>query len=460
MIEAPTRIEPCGIEEMIPEALGDLVVAIRMEASEIGRGLHPESLRELRVLVRIMNAYYSNLIEGRDTRPRDIEAALQGAPVENRPLAEEAAAHVRVQEWIDGLADAGALPDPTSADFIVDVHRRFHAEMPEELRHVEHGGRRVEIVPRTLRVEEVRVGRHLPPSPPHIADFMAHYARRYALLTRGATGRILAIPAAHHRLNCIHPFLDGNGRVSRLVGHTMVRAAGVGAGGLWSISRGLACGLQDRGEYKRWMDAADAPRRDDGDGRGNLSMRALVGFTGWFLTVMLDQVRFTRAMLDLDGLQLRYLALARDVTGGDERIGKLSSMCCATGKWRAGTRNWCSGRASGRRAALSGGSRTRGSSPRADRRPRCGSHFDRLPRAPVPESVLRSSTASRAAEAAGLIVRTRARVRPMRRIDDFMPWRFQPASAGAAWGSASRLRPVAKPRQKSPEGRRASRCRA
>jgi len=51
-------------------------------------------------------------------------------------------------------------------------------------------------------------------------------------------------------------------------------------------------------------------------------MRALVGFTGWFLTVMLDQIRFTRAMLDLERLRQRYLALARDVTG-DERIERL-----------------------------------------------------------------------------------------------------------------------------------------
>jgi Fic family protein len=318
-----TRIEPCGIEEMIPEALTDLVVAIREEAGEIARGLHPDSVRELRGLVRIMSAHYSSLIEGHDTRPRDIEAALWGAPVENRPLAEEAAAHVRVQEWIDGLADEGALPGPTSVDFIVDVHRRFYAAMHEELRFAEQDGRRVEIVPGGFRTDEVLVGRHVPPAPPRIADFMAYYVRRYERLTRGATGRILAIPAAHHRLSHIHPFLDGNGRVGRLVSHAMIRRAGIGAGGLWSISRALARGLEDRGEYMRWMDAADMPRQGDRDGRGNLSMRSLAGFTGWFLTVMLDQIRFTRAMLDLDRLRLRYLSLVRDVTGGDERVGRL-----------------------------------------------------------------------------------------------------------------------------------------
>lgn len=323
MIEAPTRIEPCGIEEMIPEALTDLVIAIQAEAAEIGRNLHPDSVRELRGLVRIMNSYYSNLIEGHNTRPRDIEAALQGRAVENRPLAEEAAAHVRLQEWIDELADAGKLPEPTSVAFIRELHRRFYEAMPDELRYAEQDDRRIGITPGAFRAEEVQVGRHLPPPARRIGDFMAHYARRYAMLTRGATGKILSIPAAHHRLNYIHPFLDGNGRVSRLVSHAMIRAAGIGGGGLWSISRGLARGLDDRGEYKRWMDAADTARQGDRDGRGNLSMSALHRFTAWFLTVMLDQVRFSRAMLDLEALRPRYLALARDVTGGEDRASRL-----------------------------------------------------------------------------------------------------------------------------------------
>ncbi len=40
-----------------------------------GVGLHPDSAAELADLVRVMNCYYSNLIEGHNTRPRDIELA-------------------------------------------------------------------------------------------------------------------------------------------------------------------------------------------------------------------------------------------------------------------------------------------------------------------------------------------------------------------------------------------------
>ena len=115
----------------------------------------------------------------------------------------------------------------------------------------------------------------------------------------------MAIPSAHHRLNYIHPFPDGNGRVSRLMSHAMAHVAGIGAHGLWSISRGLARGLQSRKEYQQMMDHTDMPRQGDLDGRGNLSQRALTEFILWFLRVCLDQVMFMSSLFELDTLARR-----------------------------------------------------------------------------------------------------------------------------------------------------------
>ena len=100
----------------------------------------------------------------------------------------------------------------------------------------------------------------------------------------------------------MHPFLDGNGRVSRLMSHAMGLSAGIGAHGLWSVPRGLARGLHSRGDYKRMMDHADTPRQGDLDGRGNFSRRALTDFTAWFLKVCLDQITFMDSLLELDTL--------------------------------------------------------------------------------------------------------------------------------------------------------------
>ena len=127
MIETPGRIEPCLFEESLPTILADLAVELQMSSNNLGRGLHPDSAGELADLVRIMNCYYSNLIEGHNTRPRDIERALQGAALEaeTRPLALEARAHVVVQRQIDGMFKAGTLASPTNPDFLAWVHHAF-----------------------------------------------------------------------------------------------------------------------------------------------------------------------------------------------------------------------------------------------------------------------------------------------------------------------------------------------
>jgi Fic family protein len=162
--------------------------------------------------------------------------------------------------------------------------------------------------------QDVAVGRHIPPSSDRVEDFMLYFAERYRFDRIGKAGRIIAIAAAHHRLNYIHPFPDGNGRVSRLMSHAMAWKADIAAHGLWSISRGLARGLASRTEYKEMMALADTPRRDDLDGRGNLSERALMDFVAWFLRVAIDQVTFMSGLFELDNLarRLRAFVAQRD----------------------------------------------------------------------------------------------------------------------------------------------------
>jgi Fic family protein len=151
--------------------------------------------------------------------------------------------------------------------------------------------------------------------------------------------------AAHHRLNYIHPFPDGNGRVSRLMSHAMAARAGIGAHGLWSISRGLARGLEDAGEYKREMDAADAPRAGDLDGRGNLSLRALEAFVLWFCRVALDQVRFMRALFDLDTLSGRLEKYVQQDLQGNEAASVLATEVLRRGEIARGEAPRITGRA-------------------------------------------------------------------------------------------------------------------
>ena len=311
--ESVQRIEPALLNHP-PPAVVDLVAELAAASATLGRALHPLTAAHLADLVRVMNTYYSNLIEGHDTRPRDIERALAGdfdANEGRRHLQLEAAAHVRVQAAVDAVALERRLGEPASVAFIQRLHRDFYRDAPESMLRITGAGRAFTMTPgewRSRPEHDVAVGRHMPPSSARVDECMRHFAERYRVAPMGRASRTIAMAAAHHRLNYIHPFPAGNGRVSRLMSHAMAWEADIAAHGLWSISRGLARGLASRGEYPQMMDLADTPRQGDLDGRGNLSERALAQFVTWFLRVALDQVTFMTNLFDLRSLAQRLRA--------------------------------------------------------------------------------------------------------------------------------------------------------
>ncbi|WP_327754458.1 hypothetical protein VVT58_10150 [Sphingobium sp. SJ10-10] len=110
--ESPRRIELARIDTLSGD-LPDLIAEVAASAEGLGRSLHPKTASNLADLVRLMNTYYSNLIEGHNTRPRDIERALGGARDEGqRDLQQEAVAHYHLQEHIDRQAASGKRHPP------------------------------------------------------------------------------------------------------------------------------------------------------------------------------------------------------------------------------------------------------------------------------------------------------------------------------------------------------------
>src|ERR1700677_1683424 len=85
-------------------SLTDLALDLAQKSSGFRRSLPESLLASLADLVRAMNCYYSNLIEGHDTHPVDIERALKNdysKDARKRDLQLEARAHIAVQEGID-----------------------------------------------------------------------------------------------------------------------------------------------------------------------------------------------------------------------------------------------------------------------------------------------------------------------------------------------------------------------
>jgi Fic family protein len=283
--------------------LTDLALELAQRSAGFRHSLPESLLVSVASLVRSMNCYYSNLIEGHDTHPIDIERALHGEysqDAQKRDLQLEAKAHMAVQKWID---NGGLKGRAVTADAIREIHRRFCEHLPPDLLWIYDPAtkEKIRVIPGELRQCEVAVGDHIPVSPSAVPRFLRRFEEVYSHL--GKTETILATAGAHQRLAWIHPFLDGNGRVARLMSHaTLLEALDTGA--VWSISRGLARNVD---AYKRHLAACDQTRRNDLEGRGHLSEENLAEFTRFFLTTCLDQVSFMEGLMQPQQLRARIL---------------------------------------------------------------------------------------------------------------------------------------------------------
>lgn len=310
--ESLSLMEPLLLSESSPQRrkINDLVFELVERSAGFKRSLPPPIQASLAAMVRAMNCYYSNLIEGHDTHPIEIERALRGeysADIGKRNLQKEAKAHIAVQEWIDsgGITTESQI---FSRDIICEIHERFCRLLPEDLLWVEDRDKneKIKIIPGQLRTRDVKVGNHIAISPGAVPRFLARFETAYSQLGKSET--ILALAAIHHRLLWIHPFLDGNGRVARLISHAITLNV-LGTGGMWSIARGLARNVT---KYKEHLSNCDLARRNDLDGRGNLSEEALVDFTIFFLETCIDQVSFMERLMQPDLLRVRVLQWARE----------------------------------------------------------------------------------------------------------------------------------------------------
>src|SRR5258708_3048585 len=189
-IKTDDRGEPISLMEplLIGESsrhrgtLTDLALELTRKSAGFRRSL-PSSIQvSLADLVRAMNCYYSNLIEGHDTHPVDIERALKNdysQDARKRDLQHEAKAHITVQKWIDtgGLSNGLAI----KAQGISEIHRRFCELLPEDLLWVEDPvtKERIRLVPGELRQRDVKVGNHIAISPGALPRFLNRLEQTY-----------------------------------------------------------------------------------------------------------------------------------------------------------------------------------------------------------------------------------------------------------------------------------------
>ena len=299
--------------------LREMALSIVRKSSALSGFLHVLTLEAISKMLSPMNSYYSNSIEGRYSSPVDIDRAMKAnfdAEPHKKELQYEGLAHLKTYSAIRSKMGKGSV-NPYDEDFMRDVHREFYSHIPKEYHKIKtRNGDEYELIPGEVRKEkeQVMVGNHYGPMASSLPRFLKSFSNRYSSIT-DPLNRIVAIAASHHRLAWVHPFLDGNGRVARLISDALFMMENLDARGLWTISRGLAIRKEN---YYAALSNADSVRLNDFDGRGNLSESRLNEFCEFFLSTALDQLSFMTEMLKLDDLlnrSDRYFELldSRDV---------------------------------------------------------------------------------------------------------------------------------------------------
>lgn len=300
------------MEPMFPKEtkiLADQVMNIYRESASLEGFLHPITRNEVTRLLRHINSYYSNRIEGEHTTPADIERAVKKeySKDENiKRLQRLSIAHIEVQALIDEWLENDPNINVCSPDFLCSIHREFYERVPEiflDIRDPETG-ETIRMVPGELRKRLVTIGEHIPPPANALDLFLERFEQVYNPEKLFGQSKLTAVAASHHRLAWIHPFLDGNGRVTRLFSYAYMKKVKLESFGLWTISRGLA---RRSDEYKKSLAGADCSRRGDYDGRGNLSEKGLSEFCNFFFDVAADQISFMKELLQLQNLRERIM---------------------------------------------------------------------------------------------------------------------------------------------------------
>ena len=247
-----TPIVPTDMRGNISEALM-IKAELLMEKSAALAGSHtPQLIDTLQEYLLTVNSYYSNMIESEGTRISDIERAMKNEYSDDektQKLQRLSVAHIDVQkEIMTSLKDNKALC-PYDRTFILDIHKRFYMKKGmDAFLDVSTKNEKVIMIPGEFRTRDVAVGDHQAPDAANVDSLMSEFEHLYAQsLTKRRSLQLIYALASHHRLTWIHPFLDGNGRTSRLALDAIFAHIELAGYGLWNISRGLA---RDQKSYR------------------------------------------------------------------------------------------------------------------------------------------------------------------------------------------------------------------
>lgn len=295
-------IVPTNFEGMISKELRDKAEMICYKSSALTGGHSQIILDEIASILKITNSYYSNLIESQGTHPLNIEKAMKqnfSKNEKNKNLQLLSLKHIEVQEYI--YNNIKSCDNVYNNDFIKQLHYLFYQELPTSFLELENNGITHKMIPGEYRNIDVAVGDHIAVPYQEVTNAMSEFNKQYTTSINKSTKSeaLLYALCSHHRFSWIHPFADGNGRISRLLLDGVLQTIGIDGYRLWNISRGLA---RNKKDYLKYLGMADMPPQNMTDGRGKLSIRGLEYFLNFMLDICLDQIEYMGNNLKIDTL--------------------------------------------------------------------------------------------------------------------------------------------------------------
>lgn len=279
-----------------------------IESAKLTGGHNVQFIDAIKDLLRITNSYYSNRIESEGTHPVDIEKAMKkdfSQDKKKKDLQELSLIHIEIQKALEQIAIDDEENKLFSIEKIKYIHEMFYSkpQMAHTL-NISHGNLKVSMIPGEFRQSNVEVGGHIAPEFDEISSYFNEFETLYNQCKfESQTMKLIYSLCSHHRLVYIHPFYDGNGRISRLFLDYLLQKIGLDGYGLWNLSRGLA---RQKDDYFTALTKADEIYRGGyNDGRGKLSLKGLEYFLNFMLDTALDQVKYMSSVIRMDLISKR-----------------------------------------------------------------------------------------------------------------------------------------------------------
>jgi Fic family protein len=244
------------------------IEAVRQELA--GLVVQPQLLVSLRETAVLTSTHFSTQIEGNRLTLPEVAATRQGAKFPGRERDEtEVRNHFRAIAHMEVVA---ALSKPVLVKEIQQLHGLL---MTGKLK------------PSAFRAQQNVIRDsgsgnivYLPPEAPDVAALMTDLV---SFVNQSLADSALPVPIiaalAHYQFATIHPYLDGNGRTARLLTTLILRRAGYGLDGIYSLDEHYAKNLG--GYYK----ALSIGHHNYYEGRVEADV---TGFVDYFCTGMED----------------------------------------------------------------------------------------------------------------------------------------------------------------------------